>query len=94
MLRNEVMVPCRRGARRSRTGPARAIPAVPVRLLPGARRAGRLVTPGTLPAGYRPSRHTSMDLSETARPPWSQQEIRDLVVRLAQGTPPRDTAGR
>jgi len=87
MLRNAVMVPCRQDARRSRTGPTRACPGGTGQA--AARRAARRPArhTGHVAGLAPPSRHSSLDLSGTARPRGASQEIRDRVLRLAQENP-------
>jgi putative transposase len=62
----------------------RAILAALARLLPAAPRGGRLVTPGTLLARHRRLLTRRQTYPDPPGRPAASQEIRDLVLRLAE----------
>jgi putative transposase len=87
MLRHEVMVLRRPVARPAPDWADRAVLAALRRMLPAALRGSRLVTPGTLLA-----RHRRLISGKWAYPgrlgrPAVSQEIRGLVLRLAEENP-------
>ena len=87
VLRHEVMVLRRRVARPEPDWADRAVLAALARLLPAAVRGGRLVTPGILLAWHR--RLLARKWTYPSRPgrPAVCQEIRALVLRLAEENP-------
>ena len=87
VLRHEVMVLRRQVARPRQDWADRAIVAALARRLPAALRSSRMVTPGTLLAWHR-----SLITRKWTYPGWPSrpsagQEIRDLVLRIAQENP-------
>jgi len=88
VLRHEVAVLRREAARPKPDWAGRAVLAALAQLLPAGLRARRLVTPGTLLAWHR--RVITRKWTYPNRPgrPGISQEIRQLVLRLAQQNRP------
>ena len=87
MVRHEVTVLRRQVTQPKPDWADRAILAALARLLPALLRARRLVTPGTLLAWHRRLIRRKWPYPSRPGRPGTRQEIRSLVLRLAQENP-------